>query len=178
MGHGDHNRSFFSLVYRDYCESKSFIIYIIILSKLALRPSLRSVPKAKGIEYRVYRRRSIPKWHACCSVCGLWAEIEITPASVQKMKDMITSKTFEEHPKGKGIMAAVGVLLIFLLHFFWPCLCVSAAVCARPRRLVFGVWGGRCSGHPPTLHPALHFFDPGPNTKMGRGGGWFYVGSI
>ena len=35
----------------------------------------------------------------------LWAEIEITPASVQKMKDMITSKTFEEHSKGKGITA-------------------------------------------------------------------------
>ena len=39
MGHGDHNRSFFSLVYRDYCDSKSFIIYII-LSKLALRRTL------------------------------------------------------------------------------------------------------------------------------------------
>ena len=24
MGHGDHNRSFFKLVYRDYCDSKSF----------------------------------------------------------------------------------------------------------------------------------------------------------
>ena len=35
----------------------------------------------------------------------LWAEIEITPTSVQKMKDMITSKTFQEHAKGKGIMA-------------------------------------------------------------------------
>ena len=34
MGHGDHNRSFFSLVCRDYCDSKSLIIYII-LNKLA-----------------------------------------------------------------------------------------------------------------------------------------------
>ena len=34
MGHGDHNRSFFSLVYRDYCDSKSLKNYII-LKKLA-----------------------------------------------------------------------------------------------------------------------------------------------
>ena len=30
----------------------------------------------------------------------------------------------------------------------------------------------------PALHPPLHFFDPGPNTETGRGGGCFYVGSI
>ena len=37
MGHGDHNRSLFSLVCRDYCDSKSLIIYII-LNKLACVP--------------------------------------------------------------------------------------------------------------------------------------------
>ena len=35
----------------------------------------------------------------------LWAEIEISPETVQKMKDMITSKTIQEHAKGKDIMA-------------------------------------------------------------------------
>ena len=37
MGHGDHNRSLFSLVCRDYCDSKSLIIYII-LNKLVCVP--------------------------------------------------------------------------------------------------------------------------------------------
>ena len=58
-----------------------------------------------------------------------------------------------------------GVLLlslssIFLAFVVW---CVRGGVCGG--RVIF--WGGRCSGHPPPLHPTLHFFDPGPNNKTG-----------
>ena len=58
-----------------------------------------------------------------------------------------------------------------LINFCWPCPCVCVAVCARSR----GFWGGGAS---PAHHQTIHFFDIDPNTKTGRGGGWFYVGSI
>ena len=48
----------------------------------------------------------------------------------------------------------------FLAFVVW---CVRGGVCGG--RVIF--WGGRCSGHPPPLHPTLHFFDPGPDNKTG-----------
>ena len=62
-----------------------------------------------------------------------------------------------------------------LINFAGLCRLVCARRRVRRSRLF---WGGRCSGHPPAHHPALHFFEPGPNNKTGRGGGRFYVGSI
>ena len=35
----------------------------------------------------------------------LWCEIEVTPGNVQQLKDMVRSKTFVGHKKGKDMKA-------------------------------------------------------------------------
>ena len=76
--------------------------------------------------------------------------------------------------------------LAFSSSFFWPCLFFfgllhfSGLVSVCPRRVCAAawIWNGRCSGHPPTHHPTLHYFDPGHNIETGRGGGGGYADSI